>query len=59
MKEEKKVEILKKLGVEIKKELLNCYGENVYNLLDPCRHCPHFDDETFTCDNPDCEVYND
>lgn len=55
MTEEEKVKILKKLGVEIKKVLLTCYGDSVYNLLDPCSHCPHFDDETFTCDNPECE----
>lgn len=56
MTEEEKVKKLKELGVEIKKMLLTCYGDSVYDLLDPCNHCPHFDDETFTCDNPDCEV---
>lgn len=45
------------------------YGNTVYHLLDPCKHCRHFDDETFTCDKihhcdcdcPDCspESYAD
>lgn len=47
--------IIKLIGSEIKKTLFEIYGDSVYSLLDPCSHCPHFDIDTFTCDNPDCE----
>lgn len=26
------------------------YGNTVKHLLDTCKHCPHFNDESFTCD---------
>lgn len=45
--------------------LVSLYGKTVLDFishLDPCKHCPHFDEETFKCDKihhcdcdcPDC-----
>lgn len=48
-------EQIKALGRVFKEILLALHGDYVYTMLDPCTHCPHFDIDTFTCDNPDCE----
>lgn len=48
-------EEIKEVGRIFKAILLATRGDKVYELLDPCTHCPHFDIDTFTCDNPNCE----